>query len=496
MNYCEALFSVPTDILNKTVFTELETAKSLTYQELQKEIVKWVNFFEQQGLNRGDCIAIHLHNGIHFILAHMAAQYMGMVSALLDPLSQPKSLKYFLDLTAAKALVTHLNQTQLGLADTGNVQVITENVLPQMNGTATSRNNTPTMFNWPEEDTSYIYFTSGTTSLPKGVPLTYGNHKSFYQITEAYWKPSDATSKHIGFVPFSHGFGSIFLIPWTIYTHSECFILRGFHPMKVEQAIGEHGITHIYGVPSHYQQLLKFEQFHASLKKLQMAFCAAAKLEKQTIDEWQRVTGTLLHEGYGLIETTGGIVWRVHQKSTQTGDVGICPPSNLVEVRIMDENEKLLDANQEGEIVVRGKSVTKGYLNMPEENAKVFAGNWFHTGDKGKITENRQLIMTGRIKDIINIAGIKISPFEVESVLNEHSQVSISAVVSAEDKLYGEVVKAFVIPKPGEQPNPRELIKYCAQHLINFQVPREIVLVDDFPKNNMGKVDRKRMRTL
>jgi len=374
--------------------------------------------------------------------------------------------------------------------------VINELAFPSGEAALANVDPVPEMFDWPLDKTAYIYFTSGTTSLPKGVPLTYGNHQNFYKIAEKFWRPSDHTAKHISFVPFSHGFGSIFLVPWTVRTLSECFILRGFHPLKVAEAIDTHGITHIYGVPSHYQQLLKFKQYHHSLKQLQMAFCAAAKLDKETIDEWQSVTGLYLHEGYGLIETTGGIVWRVHQDSTCTGDVGVCTDSELIEVGVMDANSALLEAGEEGEIVVRGKSVTSGYLKMAKENARVFAGGWFHTGDKGLITKDRQLIMTGRIKDIINIAGIKISPFEVENVLNSHPHVGTSAVVSSADPLYGEVVKAFVIPAADTTPEPREIIRYCSQHLINFQVPRHVVLMDSFPIDNMGKVDKKKLRTL
>ena len=178
-----------------------------------------------------------------------------------------------------------------------------------------------------------------------------------------------------------------------------------------------------------------------------------------------------------------------------TGHVGECPDPALVEIGILDEDGNRLEAEQEGEISVRGASVTKGYLNLPEENARVFAGGWFRTGDKGRIDRNRQLFMTGRIKDIINIAGIKISPFEVEAVLNDHPHIEQSVVVATDDKLYGEVVKAFVIPKGDAVLGERELIKYAAQHLINFQVPKQIVFVKEFPLNNMGKVDRKALRT-
>jgi long-chain acyl-CoA synthetase len=493
MNYCQSLFELPTQILTKTAFYEVDTGISLTFGELQATVLRWCEALRTKGIGPGDSVAIHVYNSIDFVVAHMAAQHLGAVSCLLDPLAQPKSLPYFLEATKARLLVTNVPASQIP----SDASSMTEIIAPAEFGALACglRPSEAPMFDWPAHETCYLYFTSGTTSTPKGVPLTQANHESFFKIAEAYWKPSDETSKHIAFVPFSHGFGSIFLIPWTIRTRSELHILRSFHPAKVMETIEKHGITHIYGVPSHYQQLLRSPANHAGLKDLKMAFCAAAKLESQTSDEWKAATGTLLHEGYGLIETTGGVVWRVHQDSICTGHVGECPDPALVEIGILDEDGNRLEAEQEGEISVRGASVTKGYLNLPEENARVFAGGWFRTGDKGRIDRNRQLFMTGRIKDIINIAGIKISPFEVEAVLNDHPHIEQSVVVATDDKLYGEVVKAFVIPKGDAVLGERELIKYAAQHLINFQVPKQIVFVKEFPLNNMGKVDRKALRT-
>lgn len=494
MNYCESLWNVSAECLDRIVFTEVESDTAVTYQELKGHIRQWANFFLQQGIQPGDVVCLHIYNSLPFVYAHMAAQYIGAVSCMLDPLAQPKSLPYHIQQTQSRLLLTHspqVLQEVSGLCTTMLVSDVEKQTI-QLDSAEVS----VPMYDWDKKSTSYIYYTSGTTSLPKGVPLTYSNHENFFKIAETFWKPSDSSSKHICFVPFSHGFGSVFLIPWTIRTESETFIMRSFQPLKVEELIRTQGVTHIYGVPSHYQQLLKFPQFHASLRHLQMAFCAAAKLDQGIMDAWKQVTGNPLHEGYGLIETTGGIVWRVHQSPLQTGHVGGCPSRDLIEVEIMDEKDSIVSPGTEGEIVVRGKSVTQGYLKMPEENAKIFRGGWFHTGDKGFITEDRQLVMTGRIKDIINIAGIKISPYEVETVLNSHDQVENSVVVSAEDHLYGEVVKAFVVLKSGALCSERDLIKFASQHLINFQVPKMIVFVGDFPKNNMGKVDRKQLRSL
>lgn len=496
MNYCESLFNIPEECNNRTVFSDIEKGYSITYGGLKSLVQQYALFYIEQGIKPGDVVALHVYNSIDFIGAHMGAQYMGAVSCLLDPLSQARSLPYHLKQTKCRLLITHLKSKEMlseiiELCTVLNVDDITQ--LISVNNKKTIHTE---MVDWEPDKISYIYYTSGTTSLPKGVALNYGNHGNFFRIAKKYWNPSDSTSRHLCFVPFSHGFGSIFLIPWTILTQSETFIMRSFHPLKVDESIRLHGITHLYGVPSHYQQLLKLKQTHDALKELQMSFCAAAKLEQKTIQEWNTITGKPLHEGYGLIETSTGITWRVHQQAIQTGHVGVCPPPELIEIGIVDENDNPVNSRTEGEIVVRGKSVTKGYLDMPDENSRIFRNGWFHTGDKGFITEDRQLIMTGRIKDIINIAGIKISPFEVEAVLNSHPAVEMSVVVSTEDAVFGEIVKAFVLTKGGNSVTERDLVKYCTLHLINYQVPKEVVFVTDFPKNAMGKIDRKQLRAM
>lgn len=496
MNYCQSLFDLPASHLGKPAFHELDTGAMLRFGDLRNAVLRWSANLLARGIRSGDVVAIHLYNGLDFVLAHMAAQHIGAVSCLLDPLAQAKSLPYFLSKTSAKLLFTNLPPEQIPPEASALSTIVAPADFALQASNLEAPASAPPCFDWDPHATCYVYFTSGTTSAPKGVELCQANHENFFAIADKYWQPSGEHAKHIAFVPFSHGFGSVFLIPWTIRTRSELHILRSFHPGKVVEAIEKIGITHIYGVPSHYQQLLRFPAYHASLRKIEMAFCAAAKLESQTVDEWKQVAGTRLHEGYGLIETTGGVVWRVHQDAERTGHVGECPDPSLIEIGILDEKGTVLAAGEEGEIAVRGKSVMKGYLDQPDENARVFHDGWFRTGDKGFVDKNRQLFMTGRIKDIINIAGIKISPFEVEAVLNDHPEVDHSVVVAAEDKLYGEVVKAFVVLKSGAAATERDLIRFAGQHLMNFQVPKQIEFLASFPLNNMGKVDRKALRSI
>lgn len=494
MNYCTSLFTIPEKKCNNTAFVEPETATTVTYRELQNQVRSFAQHLQNQGVQAGDTVVIHLYNSIAAAVVHMAAQYMGAVSCLIDPLTQTKSLPYYTNETEAKMLVTHCQSVTLPDEIVTAMKITTADELEC--SFSIQSEEIINLYEWQDDDICYIYYTSGTTSAPKGVTLTVANHENFFKITEKYWQPVSEQSKHICFVPLSHGFGSIFLLPLTIRTRAELYIMRSFHPGKVADAIETYGITHIYGVPSHYQQLLRFKNFHPALQKLQMAFCAAAKLEHATMQQWKEVTGFYLDEGYGLIETTGGVVWRVGDEPQSTGHVGECPDPSLIEIGILDPNGTPLTIGEEGEIAVRGDSVMPGYLKKPEENTRVFVDGWFKTGDKGYISSDNQLFMTGRIKDIINIAGIKISPYEVEAVLNNNPQVAQSIVVACEDALYGEVVKAYIQLNADANISERELIKYASLHLINFQVPKVIEFVSTFPTNNIGKIDRKALRTM
>jgi long-chain acyl-CoA synthetase len=475
-------------------FLEIESGAAVTQDELGQRIRCFAGHLAAMGVGAGTRVVLHLTNSIDAIVAHMAIHYLGGIACWVDALVQPQSLGHYIRTTECRVLLTHVDPSAIdedtrasasvmGAADIGR--------LSQNPGPAACPAE-PHAFD-PDEP-AFVYFTSGTTSVPKGVVLSMGNFANFVRICDRYWQPADSTSRHLAFVPFSHGFGTVFLVPLTLRTGARLYIMRAFHPQKVLDAVGKCGITHMYGVPSHYQQMLRMGPEAAVLRGLRMAFCAAAKLEHALMLEWERQTGIVLCEGYGLIETCCGTIWRVGSPSLGTGHMGPC--HDLIDIAIFDENDTPVPAGTTGQIVVRGRSVMKGYLNDPEGTRRVMVDGWFKTGDQGHISADGQLFMTGRIKDIINIAGIKVSPYEVEAVLDEHPAVLQSAVVPASDPLYGEVVKAYVRLRPGPSVSERELIRFASKKLMNFQVPKSILFVDVFPLNNMGKLDRKRLAGL
>jgi long-chain acyl-CoA synthetase len=474
-------------------FVEVETSAAITRDELRSRILNFAAHLTGLGVTRGHRVVVHLYNSIDAIVVYMAAHYLGGVTCFVDALVQPKSLTHYIRATECSVLVTHTDPAAIDVDALSTTHVVPAADIGRLSNQASSAPCPSQPYGFATDEPAYVYFTSGTTSVPKGVVLTVGNHANFVKICDRYWQPVDPSSRHLAYVPFSHGFGTVFLVPLALRTGSQLFIMRAFHPQRVLEAVEHHGITHLYGVPSHYQQLLRMGAAAAVLKGLRMAFCAASKLEHALMLEWERQTGVRLCEGYGLIETCCGITWRVDRPSLGTGDMGPCPDRGLIDIAILDENDVPVSAEVTGQIAVRGPSVMKGYLNDSAGTRRVMANGWFKTGDQGHISTDNQLFMTGRIKDIINIAGIKVSPYEVEAVLDQHPAVLQSAVVPASDALYGEVVKAFVRLQPGQSLTERELIRFAGQRLINFQVPKSIEFVEVFPLNNMGKLDRKRL---
>lgn len=493
MNYCDYLFNTRKEWLDNTALVDVGSGKRFSYQELQEVTRIFGNNLRQMGFRPGDIITTHLYNSAEAVIAHLGIQYAGGITCLLDPLTTAEGLTYYLEDTGTRCLLTHLNRENVQPYVPDGVTIFDLSDIESLMANKAQDQVLTEPFPFDNNQVAAIFYTSGTTSRPKGVmlpPRTFHSHFKIFIRSCYTYVPGDSL---LCFVPFSHGYGSKSIFIPCIYFGATFVIMRSFHPLKVVETIEKEKITHLFGVPSHYQQLLRREEFFPSLRKLKAAFSAAALLKLETAREWKEKIGFYLDEGYGLIETCTGVAFRKASMPIKLGHIGTYP-NDLVDIEIVDDDFNFLPPGERGEIVVHGDSVMNGYLNKPEETERAIKNGWFRTGDMGYKTDDNQIIMTGRIKDVINVAGIKVAPFEIEAELNEHPAVNESAVVGVEDEMYGEVVKAFVKLQPGAQVAERDLIVFLQKKLMNFQVPKSIVFVDDFPRNNMGKIDKKALR--
>jgi len=336
------------------------------------------------------------------------------------------------------------------------------------------------------DDMAVLMYTSGTSGLPKGVMLTYGNLQT----------DADACIEHanlqaaytfIGVIPLFHSFGMTAMMIAPVQLGAPIVYMNRFSPMGTLQALRKHPVAVIFGVPSMYAAILRMETAKPEdFSQIYAAISGGEPLPANLRIAWQQRFGQPIYEGYGLTET-GPVISLNTPTALRPGSVGRTIPG--VEVRIVDDDSKILGVDQIGEVWLRGPMIMKGYYNLPKETADALtADGFFKTGDLGKLDADGYLYITGRKKDLIIVAGEKVVPREVEEVIMKHPAVAECAVVAKKDPSRGEVVAAFIVVKD-PQLKPEELRAFCRdQGLVQFKVPREVYVINELPRSPTGKV--------
>jgi long-chain acyl-CoA synthetase len=496
MNYCDLLFQTENKDLDREIIIDAENGKRIDFKGLEEQVLKVAGYLKAKGYKPGTVISTHIYNSAEAVIAFLAIQYIGCVVCLIDPLFTAEEVPYYIQDSCSKCIFTYLEKDQLeGVAKSG-VEVINADEIEKICRAAVPLSYKKLeMYSFNKDELAMLLYTSGSTSTPKGVMLTTGcfytfldkNHKSMYR-----YEPED---RLLCFVPFSHGFGSIsLLIPALAYKAAIVF-LKTFHPVKVVDTIIKEKITHIFGVPTHYQQLLRYNAINQIRGKLKAAFCSAAPLNCDVVYSWYEKTGVYLDEGYGMSESTTLISTRMSRIPEESGNVGY-PPDGIIELQVVDEKDRLVEDEVIGELRLTGEGLMLGYFNRPKETEERLKNGWLYTGDLGYRKGDGSFVVCGRKTEFINVAGLKISPVEVEIAMNSHTDVIDSVAVGVYDETYGEIVKAFVIKKEESALTERELIKYLSKKLAKFKVPKYISYVAEFPRNNIGKIDRKALKNM
>jgi long-chain acyl-CoA synthetase len=330
-------------------------------------------------------------------------------------------------------------------------------------------------------------YTSGTSGLPKGVMLTFGNLQSDVDacIEHAALKHQH---KFLGVIPLFHSFGmtAMMLAPIQLGT---CVVYLGrFSPVGTLNAIKEHQISLAFGVPSMFAAIAHLKNATADdFQSIYALISGGEPLPRAVYDTFVKRFNRPIYEGFGLTETSPVVALNVPQ-DYRPGSAG--KPLPGVTIRIADESGNALPSEQIGEVWLKGPMVMQGYYNLPEETANALtADRFFKTGDLGKIDSDGYLHITGRKKEMIIIAGEKAYPREIEDALLRHPAVADAAVVGKKDPSRGEVVVAFVIAKEGQTLTPDSVREHCrTQGLAQWKCPREVHLVADLPRSPTGKV--------
>jgi long-chain acyl-CoA synthetase len=227
------------------------------------------------------------------------------------------------------------------------------------------------------------------------------------------------------------------------------------------------------------------------LGAVRYCFSAAASMAAEVVRQWKDRTGLSIHEAYGMTESASMITYN-HYYRHVIGSVGT--PVSGMEVQIRDLEGNIMETGEEGEICVRGRNITRGYLNKPEETASAFWDDWFRSGDIGLIDENGYLYIADRLKDMIITGGENVYPREIEEILYSLPGVQECTVIGLPDKEWGERVVALIIPKPGKTIDPDTLNSQLKSRLAPFKVPKEFKIVEELPKSPAGKILKREIR--
>ncbi len=352
---------------------------------------------------------------------------------------------------------------------------------------------------WParadDTDLAALLYTSGTSGKPKGVMLSHANLSANIRqtIEIAEFSPDDVL---LGVLPQFHSFGFTVLTLLPLMVGIRTHMLARFVPTQVLQAIRRHRPTAFIGIPSMYGALLRLKSAtREDFSCFRLMVSGAEPLPMDIAQRFEERFGQRIHEGYGLTETSP--VTNVNRPGrARLGTVG--PPVSGLEQVIVDiETDEFLPRGHEGEIRMRGPNVFSGYFGLPDATAGAFdARGFFRTGDIGRIDDDASLRITGRIKEMLIIAGENVFPREIEEVLDRHPSVAASGVVGMVDGIRGEVPVAFVEIEEGSAFDEGKLREHCRGLLAGYKVPRQIRVLEALPRNPMGKIMRRALSGL
>lgn len=469
----------------------------LTYGGLCDRISQTVVTLNTLGISFNDRVAVVLPNGPEMAVAFLAIASTA-TCAPLNPAYREQEFDFYLSDLHAKALIiqpgvgepARIIAKQRGIpiielspqveAEAGSFRLIAEN-LPD---------STAQIQNPESHHIALVLHTSGTTSRPKIVPLTHSNLCTSANNIRQTLNLSES-DRCLNIMPLFHIHGLIAALLSSLSAGASIICSPGFYAPQFLSWVEEFQPTWYSAVPTMHQSILAQTEANPNIifhSKLRFIRSSSASLAPQIMAQLEAMFNVPVIEAYGMTEASHQMASNpLPPRERKPGSVGIAAGP---EIAIMDEAGDLLSTGEIGEVVIKGANVTQGYENNPKANAEAFTKGWFRTGDLGYLDDDGYLFLKGRIKEIINRAGEKISPREVDEVLLEHPAIAQALTFAAPHTLLGEDVAAAVVLKQGITASELEIKEFAAQKLANFKVPRVVLFLDEIPKGPTGKLQR------
>ena len=468
----------------------------LGYGALREHVRATVARLNALGIGRNDRVGIVLPNGPEMAAA-FAAIGAGATTGPLNPAYRADEFDFYLSDLNARALVVEAgaDSPAIAVAEARRIPVL-RLAVPAGAPAGMSTLDGPSAGTLGQggpaqpDDIALVLHTSGTTSRPKIVPLSQRNVTASARHIQATLALT-AADRCLNVMPLFHIHGLIGAVLASLAAGASAFCTPGFNALKFFAWMAEAKPTWYTAVPTMHQAVLARAARNAEIiaaNPLRLIRSSSSSLPPQVMAELEQAFGAPVIESYGMTEASHQMASNpLPPRPRKPGTVGVAAGP---EVAIMDEAGRLLPMGATGEVVIRGPNVTSGYENNPRANAESFVQGWFRTGDLGQFDADGYLSITGRLKEIINRGGEKISPREVDEVLMDHPAVQQAVTFAMPHDKLGEEVAAAVVLREGQSASERELRAFCAARLADFKVPRKLLLLPEIPKGATGKPQR------
>ena len=468
----------------------------LTYGGLRAQVARTRAALAGLGIGAGDRVAIVLPNGPEAATSFLGVA-AGAVAAPLNPNYKAPEFDFYLSDLRAKAVIVEAGSSSpvIDVAKQHGAAVI-EAAWDSTDPAGTFDLKDVPLWDGPDlaspspDDEALVLHTSGTTSRPKIVPLSHRNlATSAFNVAETLSLNNE--DRCLNLMPLFHIHGLVAVILAGLRQGGSVFCCPAFNPLKVFAWLDESAANWYSAVPTFHQTILaRAGRNPESIERSALRFIrsSSASLPPTVMTELEALFGAPVVEAYGMTEAAHQMACNPLPPGTRKpGTVG---PQAGPDVAIMDEVGNLLEPGATGEIVICGPNVFAGYENNSDANATAFTNGWFRTGDQGVMDADNYVTITGRLKEIINRGGEKISPREVDEALMEHPAVAQVVAFGMPDETLGETVGAAVVLKPDTAATMPEIREFARTRLASFKVPKKIVFVDEIPKGATGKLQR------
>ena len=501
--------------------------QAISYAELDRASDAFAARLAALGVKKGEPVALFLNNCPQYVMAHFAIQKLGAIVCPCGPLNKEHELLYQLDDLKARVIIaadnllpvvaqvrsktalTHVFAVRYGdlLPDQPSVDIPPELLAMKSQPkplpadvedflAATQGSARPPAVELDMDDVALMTYTSGTTGLPKGAMLSYGN--ALYKSAAAA-NCNGVTGKDVllAVAPLYHIAGMAMGINVTVFTGATSVLLFRFDPAATLQAIARHRVSWWYSIaPMNVfaMQAPGAKDFDLSSLRMNPVTSFGIVFTEALAKQWQTFAPNCnsFEAAYGLSETHTVDTY-MPRDAIRWGTQGKAIPGN--EIRILDaESGRACGIGEVGEIVLRSAGVFKGYWNKPEATAKTLRDGWVYTGDMGKLDADGYLNFIGRFKEMIKVSGYSVFPEEVETILIKHPAIAQAAVIGVPDADKGEVVRAFVVLKPGQSTTGAEIVAWSRDNMATYKAPREVALIAALPTTGAGKVLRRLLK--